>query len=1541
MQSRLAAILLLSLATMNGTALAVDVGVAQVDISPDGPIRLHGYLGRSGPSKGIDQPIRAKAIAIGSDAQGPVLLLSADLLGVTDDLVADLSARLQKKVGLPRERLTVSASHTHSAPCITGLAPNIFGRKYTDLEQSTIDRYTVGLADKLEKVCLDALAARSPATLGWSQGSVDFAENRRTKGGPVDHSVPVLVARGTDGKPRAVLVNYACHCTTMDPSENTIHADWAGVAQAAIERDHPGVVALTIVGCGADANPKLRGTPGKAVVNAHGEKLGKEVARLIAGPLKPLEGPPAATLKSFRLPFDTLPTREQYLETIKAGGAPGYNASNYLKQLEAGTPPIDSIPYSVQTWAFDDDLLMVFLPGEVVVDYVLRLKKELDPARLWVVAYTNDDPCYIPSERILREGGYEAIGAMAYYGWPTRLKPGVEDAIIAQVLAISPPKFHAKAQAPVKGTAPKTPDQSRRSIKLPPGLKAELVAAEPLVTSPVAIDWGGDGSLWVCEMYDYPTGLDRKFKPGGRVKRLRDADGDGRYDTATTLLDDLPFPTGIMAWRKGVLICAAPEILYAEDTDGDGKADIRRVLFEGFNSENYQARINGLHLGLDGLVHAANGLLGGSIRSTLTGQVVDLGGRDLRFDPDRGTVEPVSGLSQQGRVRDDWGNAFGCSNSALANHFPFPDDAARRNPRVATPDPSVYVPRSEDPNKLYPASTPQERFNHPESLNYATSACGICIYRGDSLGPEYQNNLFVCEPVHNLVHRETLTDDGVTFAGQRALTPDNQEFFASTDPWSRPVQARTGPDGALYVVDMYRHVIEHPRWISPDQLATLDVRAGADLGRIYRVTRQADASRHAPASLETLDTPALAAALDDSSGTRRDTVHRLLLHRADTLAVPTLARLAANSPRPSVRLQALGILDTLGSLPDTLLIASFKDFDARVRRHAVLLSGRRVAGRSIILEGLLALESDPALIVRYQLALSLGASNDPHSAAALARIALRDPEDEWIRGAVLSSAFRLPAEVLSAVLGAAGQGTPDSRLVSPLVATLAAAPATPGTAKALAGLFPLLAKLDPEHPQTWRLSALAELAESRHLDLSPLLPTFGVARQIVGRESIPDDDRALAVRLLGREPRKLPADLALVSSFLTAEAPPALRSAAIARLARIDDPDAGARLLAAWPALPPADRGDLLDALLARPGSTSLLLDALAKNLIPAGSIDAGRRKQLVDHPDDAIRARAQTLPGLGRDTARAELVAARLEEGSGAGSVEKGAVVFGRLCSTCHKLGGVGHEVGPDLAALTDLSPQGLLAAIFDPNRDVDARYVEASAALSDGRVLSGILASETANAVTLKSAGGRLDVLLRADIEALKFGGKSLMPEGLERDLKPGELADLVAYLRGQGAAPRSFPGNTPRTVAQQADGSIRLVASAASIYGDTLAFEPEHANLGFWSSPSDRASWSLDVAREGTYTLSIEWACPDESAGNRYLIRIPGREFSSVVGPTAPGSWDRYRTAFVAEVHLDAGRQTLDIRADGPINNAVFDLKTVLLTPRNDGAQPASKD
>jgi putative membrane-bound dehydrogenase-like protein len=382
---------------------------------------------------------------------------------------------------------------------------------------------------------------------------------------------------------------------------------------------------------------------------------------------------------------------------------------------------------------------------------------------------------------------------------------------------------------------PLTPEAALKAFRTKPELVVELVAAEPLVESPVAIDWDLKGRLWVVEMFDYPMGVHGNWKPGGRVKVLQDYDHDGRYDRATVYVDGLPFPTGLLVVTNGVYICAAPDILFAQDTDGDGKADHVRTNYTGFATHNYQARVNGLSWGLDGWIYGSSGLFGGKIKNLVTGGEVDLSGRDFRFHPTTGVIEPAAGISQMGRVRDDEGNWFGNDNSTLLWHYPLPEHYARRNPHVTYPEPRVSVARGKDPNKLFPASRTLERFNDPQMANRVTGACGPEIYCATLLGTNYYRNAFICEPVHNLVTRLVLRPSGVTFIGERAPDETDREFLASTDNWFRPVQVRTGPDGALWVVDMYRFVIEHPRWISAERLKSLDVRAGADKGRIYRI----------------------------------------------------------------------------------------------------------------------------------------------------------------------------------------------------------------------------------------------------------------------------------------------------------------------------------------------------------------------------------------------------------------------------------------------------------------------------------------------------------------------------------------------------------------------------------------------------------------------------------------------------------------------------------------------------------------------------------
>lgn len=418
------------------------VGVARVDITPDYPIRLTGYAVRKSESTGVTQHLYARALALGSDQEKPAVLITVDNCGVPRNVREEVAARLRVARHIPSERLAICSTHTHCGPWVNGFAPNIFGAPISTEEQARVDRYTRELTGALEQAALQALNNRSAARVARGRTHADFAANRRTKGGPVDHDLPLLVVTAPDGKLRAVFTSYACHGTTLGGDFNQCCGDWPGYAAEDIEAAYPGVVALVGLGCAGDANPAPRGTLDLA--KQHGQEVAVALQALLtnaSAALVAVSGPLRCRARSFALPLDTLPTRAEWEALAKETNYIGGHARMNLARLDRGEKLPASIPYTVQTWTFGKDLAMVFLAGEVVVDYSLRLKREFDSTRLWVTAYANDVPCYIPSERVLKEGGYEGGGAMIFYDKPTRLAPGLENRIITTVHQLLPRRF--------------------------------------------------------------------------------------------------------------------------------------------------------------------------------------------------------------------------------------------------------------------------------------------------------------------------------------------------------------------------------------------------------------------------------------------------------------------------------------------------------------------------------------------------------------------------------------------------------------------------------------------------------------------------------------------------------------------------------------------------------------------------------------------------------------------------------------------------------------------------------------------------------------------------------------------------------------------------------------------------------------------------------------------------------------------------------------------------------------------------------------------
>jgi hypothetical protein len=416
-------------------------GVAVQVITPAEPMWMAGYGNRNKPSEGKLTELYVKALALEDPAGGKLVLLTSDLVGVPRELSEAVADDVRKRTGLPRERLMLTVSHTHCGPVLSNSLRDMYDMP--EAERKKIAPYTEKVRGWMADTVVKALDGLKPAKLSFGKGTARFAVNRRKptdKGfindanpeGPVDHDVPVLRVESPGGELRAVVMGYACHNTTLQFYQWC--GDYAGFAQAYLEEKHPGATALFWAGCGADANPLPRSKV--ELCQKYGRELADAVEGVLAGQMTPVQGNAAARYAAIALPFDELPGREKLnADLLSKQYAVRTRARRLLEVLQKEGKLDDQYRhYPVQVWGLGDRLTWVALGGEVVVDYSLRLQKELGGDRpLWVTAYANDVMAYIPSARVLKEGGYEGDTSMIYYGMPTKWGPPIEEKIVDKV----------------------------------------------------------------------------------------------------------------------------------------------------------------------------------------------------------------------------------------------------------------------------------------------------------------------------------------------------------------------------------------------------------------------------------------------------------------------------------------------------------------------------------------------------------------------------------------------------------------------------------------------------------------------------------------------------------------------------------------------------------------------------------------------------------------------------------------------------------------------------------------------------------------------------------------------------------------------------------------------------------------------------------------------------------------------------------------------------------------------------------------------------
>jgi putative membrane-bound dehydrogenase-like protein len=1402
-------------ASLSG-AQEFQAGAAKIDITPEDPIRLSGYGSRTAVSEGIEDRLFARALVIKDSSGILTVLASVDVLGIPNWLREEVVGEIRGRTGIYHVRLALCATHTHYAPCVTGVARNIVAM--TPEETSVVRAYTGGLIQKLVKAIDGALSKLSPASIAYGKGTAGFAKNRRTQGGPVDQDLPVLLVKDGSQKPIAIVFNYACHATTMPGEFNRISPDWPGYAAQYLEDAHAGAIALSLIGCGADANPDPRGLLSQA--KEHGREIFTAVERVLAGPLSSLPARTDAQFEFLPIRFVKLPTEEELKQRLT--GAASHIQRHARLQLDRiaqeGRLP-ETYPYPVQVLSFGSDLFMVFLGGEVVVDYSIRLHQEFPGKNLWITSYANDVPAYIASRRVLKEGGYEADDSMYWYGQPARWDDSVEDTIIAKVRALMPEGADS-ALARIKPPPALSPREALSTFRLPDDLNIELAAAEPEVTDPVEIAFDEKGRMYAAEMRDYPLGPGEGKPFDGRVRLLEDADLDGYFERSTVFAENLPYANGIACAKGGVFVTAVPNVLFLKDTDGDGRADVRQIVYTGFKPGNSQHLVNTLSRGLDNWIYANGGDLA-AIHCVADPSVPDLQlvETNFRFDPLTLRVEAVSGFRGGfGITFNEFGERFVCDNQTHIVHVVLPRECLARNPDLRV-DQTMSEPTNHGA-RIYPASKVMERFNDPQDYGRFSSSCGVHIYLGDALPGKYRGSHFVCEPVSNLVHRDELEPTGATFEAHRG--EEDKEFLTSTDHWFRPVNCATGPDGALYIVDMYREVIEHPEWIPEHIQKYFDLRSGMDRGRIYRIIGRPIPGKSV--DLTKASAEELLRGLGNANSWWRSTAQRLLVERADPASVQGVESVLRQSKNPLARLHALWTLEGLKALRAESLRVALDDPYFSVRAAGAALAWRFLdAGKKLpateaeaapLRDRLIRLAGDPDVRVRFQAAFSLAAIDPQARAEPLSKIALQDAQDPWARTAVLASSSDCLIPLLSALVKAGNMDGGRAQLIQQACNIL-------GTRKSpkevLITLHSLTEGLDEAGKgEEWRIEAASSLLEplghgvltrileagaheaSRDVPLDSVRKKLSALFAAMAARAKDDSadlaNRCKAVELVSYDDS--PEILPLLKAFLDARYPLDLQAAAVRGLARIPRAEVAVLLIKAFPDLTPRVRGEVLDALLREPERTEALLKALEAKEIRPNDVDLTRRRSLLESGDESVRERAKkAFAEIAVDPNRAALVesyrkAFASPELSGEPDLRAGEELFLKNCAICHRVSDKGVPVGADLSGMRSREVDAMLVDILDPSRAVAPEFINYVLITNEGQVLNGLLASETSVNVVLRRAEGKTDSVLRRDIKELHATHQSVMPEGLEQQLSPKQLRDVIAYVRGGFEKLRSQP-------------------------------------------------------------------------------------------------------------------------------------------------------
>lgn len=1358
---------------------------------------------------------------------------------------------IQKRVGLPPERVLIAATHTHSAVSVAGVhgcpVQDDYARDLpgwiADGVASANDRLqpaqygTASVVSEKFIHCRDWLMkpgkARSTPFSGRTTDDVSMNpgfENadKLAPVGTIDRVIPILSIQDLEGRPIALLASFSTHYAGAKP----LSSDYFGVVAKRLGKtlrsdDPDAFVGLMANATSGNANCIDFSKPREPFTYVD---VGNYIADRILSVVPSIEYSRQATLDSAFNSIDApvrMPIKEEvdeakaWIKSNLGDRLPKTMDENYARE----TILLSELPATrrMNLQAFRlGDFAIAANPCESYCETGLKIRQASPFSLTMNIGLANGHCGYIPPPEMFQLGGYET--------WRCRsscLNEQAEPTMVEGITKLLADLNQRKAEAKIPlannvslPPSPLSPLQSLDAFELEDGFAIELVASEPQIVDPVSMQIDEKGRMWVVEMRDYPSGVEQ---PQCRIVVLEDHDADGKMETSHTFAEGLRFATGVQPWRDGVLVTVEEKLLFLRDTDGDLKADKVETWLTGFSKSNSQLRANHPSITSDGWLTIASGLRGGmiSLDPSLGNDhpAIDIAGSDVRFHLVQKKIESITGPSQFGLSFDSVGRRYGCSNRQPCFEIVADREDVNISPLAGFGKSLNVTLPSEGESKVHPLVNAWTTSTH--HAGQFTAACGVCVTHSSLFGSPELTTVLTCEPTGGLVQRKRISRvNGFGAERESSKSPPSdsheREWLASHDPWFRPVDLYEGPDGAIYIVDMYRAVIEHPEWVPSELKNRPDQRHGDSLGRIYRVVktgtnndRSGDRTKPIDNAAEAIDCLAsndswlqsqssrliLQAIVENDFSETSESKLRELLHTSSTQSSISTANHCAGLLSAAGKFAQQDLLHMLESPRQEIRLIGL-----RIGRH--LANSLSPVAIDAVSSRVKSEDPEESRLACWLLARS--PSDHPfsqsHVSATANQVFLRS-NDHLLWMSVAAMYRNQIEDFIQAYLKAVmSTSTPSDAMTEPSVEALAIEKLvswylkqkTSDTTRDFVTATKLVQEKDSKFSHravAVGLGVLLGVAKAGNTDMLSDELITGRLSDLASPQS-PKGLRFLAVGLLGRSSRINASDIVLKH---LEDSDKSIVKEAINALGRADSPPFLRWLLSEYATAPNDVRQAMFGAIRNHPQRLEQFLEALESKEIAISLLDASQLQSMRTIGSPQLKAKFGKLISSSINKDREKLVLEYSEKLRGL-DVGKdpsiGKALFKANCAGCHQVDGIGSNIGPNISDSREHTFEKLLMAILDPNRAIDANYFRYLALTDEGETVEGLLRDSNAQSVTLESRDGVKRLLNRDELVELKNTGTSMMPEGMESQISVEQMGELIWYIKNWRYVAQNVP-------------------------------------------------------------------------------------------------------------------------------------------------------